>query len=300
MSGDVVAVVELPSVYHLQRSLAPLRRGPGDPALRFESSVVWRATLTPAGPASLRLTPLASDRIRVEAWGDGAAWASAQAPRLLGIDDRPEEFGPDVAWLAELHRRTPGLRLPRTDRVMEALIPAILEQKVLGVDAFAAWRRLLQRHGEPAPGPAPEALRVPLSAEGWARLPAWEWHRAGVTPERYRTAQAVARVGERFESLSPDRLPAALRAVPGIGRWTVAETVMRAFGDADAVPWGDYHLGRIVGTAFCGRALEDEAKVAELLAPFAPHRYRALRLLTLHTRIERRGPRRSRVDVRRL
>lgn len=299
MNGDATATVRLPGPYDLRRSLAVLRRGPGDPALRFDGSAVWRASRTPDGPASLRLMPVAPDRVSVAAWGPGADWAIAQAPRLLGEDDRPEEFRPELPWLAELHRRTPGLRLPRTDRVMEALIPAILEQKVLGVDAFAAWRRLLLRHGEPAPGPAPRELRVPLSADGWSRLAVWDWHRAGVTPERYRTAQAVARIGDRWEHLSPERLPTALRAVPGVGPWTVAETVMRAFGDADAVPWGDYHLGRIVGTAFLGRILDDDAEVAKLLAPLAPHRYRALRLLTLHTRVERRGPRRSRVDVRR-
>ncbi|MFD1858629.1 DNA-3-methyladenine glycosylase 2 family protein [Aeromicrobium camelliae] len=299
MNGDVTTTVDLPGPYHLHRSLAMLRRGPGDPALRFDTTGAWRATLTPDGPASLRLTPLAADRVGVAAWGPGAEWAVRQAPRLLGYEDRPDEFRPDLAWLADLHRRTPGLRLPRTDRVLEALIPAILEQKVLGVDAFAAWRRLLQQHGDPAPGPVPPGLRVPLSAERWARLAVWDWHRAGVTPERYRTAQAVARIGDRWEHLSPDRLRAALRAAPGVGPWTVAETLMRARGDADAVPWGDYHLGRIVGTAFLGRILDDDAEVAKLLAPFAPHRYRALRLLTLHTRVERRGPRRSRVDVRR-
>ncbi|WP_293780516.1 DNA-3-methyladenine glycosylase [uncultured Aeromicrobium sp.] len=298
MNGDAATIVELPGPYDLHRSLAALRRGPGDPALRYDATGAWRATRTPDGPASLRLTPLALDRVAVTAWGPGAAWAVNQAPRLLGTEDRPEDFRPEPVWLADLHRRTPGLRLPRTDRVMEALIPAILEQKVLGIDAFAAWRRLLQRHGDPAPGAAPENLRVPLSAQGWSRLAAWEWHRAGVTSQRYRTIQAVARVEDRWEHLSPSRLHAALRVVPGVGVWTVAETVMRAFGDADAVPWGDYHLGRIVGTAFLGRVLDDEAQVAELLAPFAPHRYRTLRLLAAHTRVERHGPRRSRVDVR--
>ena len=56
---------------------------------------------------------------------------------------------PQVALAA---RRFPGWRVPRTGLVIEALVPAILEQKVTGQEAFGSYRTLVRRYGEPAPG----------------------------------------------------------------------------------------------------------------------------------------------------
>ena len=61
--------------------------------------------------------------------------------------------------------------MPRSGRVLEALVPAVLEQKVTGREAWRAWRWLVRRYGEPAPGPAgllPDGLRVPPAARTWA------------------------------------------------------------------------------------------------------------------------------------
>jgi 3-methyladenine DNA glycosylase/8-oxoguanine DNA glycosylase len=71
-----------------------------------------------------------------------------------------------------------------------------------------------------------------------------------------------------------------LRAVPGIGPWTAAEIAQRALGDADAVSVGDLHLPRLVGWALAGRPFDDDAMLAEL-APYTPHRHRAVRLVEL-------------------
>jgi 3-methyladenine DNA glycosylase/8-oxoguanine DNA glycosylase len=193
--------------------------------------------------------------------------------------------------------------VPRTGRVVEALVPAIIEQKVLGADAFLSWRQLLGRHGEPAPGPAPAGMRLPLTAQEWAALPSWEWHRAGVDPKRYRTVQAVTRLGDALERLAdrpPAEASAALRTLPGVGVWTAAEVASRAFGDTDAVPFGDYHLASTVGTALLGERLHHDHEVEEVMRPFAPHRFLALRLMQLspHVVVERRGARMSRVDHR--
>ena len=72
-------------------------------------------------------------------------------------------------------------------------------------------------------------------------------------------------------------------------------------GDADAVPFGDYHVAHDVGSALLGRRIDD-AEMAEVLEPWRGHRFRVVRLIQLspfaHT--ERRGPRLSRVDHRRI
>ena len=52
-------------------------------------------------------------------------------PALLGADDDATGFAPDEPTIAAAHRRVPHLRLGRTDRVLESLIPAVLEQRVV-------------------------------------------------------------------------------------------------------------------------------------------------------------------------
>ncbi len=150
-------------------------------------------------------------------------------------------------------------------------------------------------------------MRVFPTAEQWAAIPSWEWHLAGVDPRRARTAQAAARVGPQLERLAashpsdPGAVYRGLRSIPGVGVWTAAEVGSRALGDADAVPFGDFHVAKDVGTALVGRRLDD-AGLAEVLAPWLGHRFRVVRLVQLSplARPERRGPRMPRVDHRRI
>jgi 3-methyladenine DNA glycosylase/8-oxoguanine DNA glycosylase len=286
-------------------TLSLLRKGKGDPATRHDGNHLWRTSRMPSGPVTYVLRQLEPTLVRAEAWGPGAAELLDGLPALVGAEDDPSGFQPGHPILADAFRRHPGLRIPRTGRVLEALIAAVIEQRVVGLDAFAAWRRLHVRFGEPAPGPAPAGMRVFPTAEQWAAIPSWDWHRAGVDPQRARTAQACARVGPQVERLAtthPDDHTAVyrgLRSIPGVGVWTAAEVGGRALGDADAVPFGDYHVGKDVGAALVGRPLDD-AELAETLEPWRPQRFRVVRLsqLSPHATRERRGARMPRVDHR--
>ena len=173
-------------------------------------------------------------------------------------------------------------------------MPAVLEQKVVGREAHRAWRFLLGAHGSPAPGPAPAGMRVVPPPPVWARIPSWDWHRAGVEGVRARTIITAAEVADRLEQaseLDPAEADRRLRSLPGIGPWTSAEIRQRAAGDPDAVSVGDYHLPRAVGWTLAGR-ITDDAGMLELLAPYAGHRYRVARLIELGGRLPpRRGPR---------
>ena len=291
---------------HLGRTLGALRRGPGDPAHQVDATgALWRTTRTPSGAATLRVTVSRRDGVvRATAWGAGAEEVLDGLPALLGEGDDCAGFVPRHPVLRELWAAYgPGWRVPRTGRVLEALVPAILEQKVTGAEAFRAWRLLLRAYGEPAPGPAPAGMRVPPTAEQWARVPSWGWHRAGVDAKRSRTVVLAARVATRLEE-STD-LPVAdavtrLRAVPGVGAWTAAEVRQRAHGDADAVSLGDLHLPKLVGWSLAGRPVDDDGML-ELLAPYAGHRYRATRLLELSGRgYPRFAPRYAPRDFRRM
>jgi 3-methyladenine DNA glycosylase/8-oxoguanine DNA glycosylase len=274
--------VTFPGAAGFGHTLAPLRRGPRDPCFQIPGDgAVWRTSLLPAGPVTARISRAAPDAARCTAWGAGAEEFLEMLPAMLGADDDASGFVPRDPTVAAAHRRVPHLRLGRTGLVLEALIPAIIEQRVPGADAFRSWRLLVSRYGMPAPGPAPAGMRVPPSAEVWRHIPSWEFHRANVDPRR---AQAVVSCARRAASL--ERLVArpaeearrALTSLPGVGEWTAAETAQRAFGDPDAVSVGDYHIPKMIGWTLLGRPVDD-AGMLELLEPMRPHRHRVVRLL---------------------
>jgi 3-methyladenine DNA glycosylase/8-oxoguanine DNA glycosylase len=264
------------------RTLASLRRGSGDPTHRVElGGAVWRTTRTESGPATYRLGQRGPHEVHGTAWGPGAEQAIAALPDLLGARDDPTGLDLRHPLLRDTAARHPGLRVPRSGRVLESLVPTVIEQKVTGQEARSAWRWLLRRYAEPAPGPAPQGMRVPPPADVWRRIPSWDWHRAGVDPRRAQTGMRAAQVAGRLEEavgMAPADAERRLRAVPGIGVWTAAEVAQRALGDGDAVSFGDYHLPSFVGWALLGRPVDDDG-MAELLEPYRPHRYRVIRLL---------------------
>jgi hypothetical protein len=275
------------------------RRGRRDPAFSVEDSgAVWRTSLTPDGPGTVRVTGRGADDgtlVTGQAWGPGAAWLLDTLPAQLGAQDDLSGFTARHPVVGELVLRHPWLRVGRTSRVFEALVPAVLEQKVVGLEAHRAWRILLGRFGAPAPGPAPGGMRVCPPPATWARIPSWAWHRAGVEGVRARTIITAAGVAGRLEQtsdLDPAEAERRLRSLPGIGPWTCAEIRQRAAGDPDAVSVGDYHLPNAVGWTLAGRQVTDDAGMLELLAPYAGHRYRVTRLIELGGGLPpRRGPR---------
>ena len=262
-------------------TMGPLRHGPGDPTVRFEGSVVWRATRTKEGPATLRLAPMRG-AFRVTAWGPGAEVAADSVPRLLGAEDDPTALRLPPGKLADLARRLRGLRFGRSDAVMESLVPAILEQKVTGIEAQRSYRRLIARYGEPAPGPG--ELRLAPTADVVARIPYYDLHPLGLEQRRAVTLIGAAGRGDWLEEavmMAPGAALQRLRAVPGIGVWTAAETARSAWGDPDAVSIGDFHTPNMVSWALAGEPRGDDARMLELLEPYRGQRARIVRILEL-------------------
>ncbi len=259
------------------------KRGGGDPTYRIDGERHWRGIRTPEGPATLLVHPRPGlGEVHAEAWGPGASWALESVPAMLGADDDWSGFEPRHPVVAEARRLHPDLRLGRTGLVMEALVPAILEQKVTGQEAFAGFRMLVHRFGERAPGPG-EQLRlwVQPPPERLRTIASWEWLQLHVDPQRSRTLVTAARVAdalERTATLAPEEADRRLRTLPGIGVWTSAEVRQRAHGDPDAVSFGDYHVAKDVGWALTGEPFDDEA-MAAYLEPWRPHRGRVPMLL---------------------
>jgi 3-methyladenine DNA glycosylase/8-oxoguanine DNA glycosylase len=278
---DLTTLLRPPAVIDLARTLAPVRRGPHDPTCRAEGGVWWRATRTPDGPATARLQALGDGTIRVDAWGAGAASALEAAPGWCGLLDDPSGFRADGV-VGELHRRNPGLRICRTGAIFEALAPYVLEQRVSGLEAYRSWRRLVRGMSERAPGNAD--LWLPPDPKRLAAEPYTAFHDFEIEAGRANTIRrAAARAAglERLARRTPAESMKALMSLPGIGAWTAAMVTAVSLGDVDAVPIGDYGIPGMVGHVLAGERDADDARMLELLEPFAPQRGRAIRLIAL-------------------
>ena len=238
----------------------------------------------PCGPVTLRLhrEPAgAGDRVVARALGSGC-WTGSPTCSVRPTSRTVSASGTNGSRSPRWSSSTGGS--PDPGLVLDSLVPAIIEQRVTGKQAFGAYRQLVRHHGRPAPGPWDEiaALRlmVPPDIAGWRRIPSWQWLRAGVDARRAAPCNAPCRWPNvwRYTGLPREKAWQRLRSVSGIGVWTAAETMQRAAGDADAVSFGDYHVAKDIGHALTG-APADDVQLEQLLRPYAGHRYRVQHLV---------------------
>ncbi len=215
-------------------------------------------------------------RLRVS-WRDAAAAEAgmARARFWTAVDDdlRPfaDRFATDPVIGSSL-RAAPELRPERRPMPFEALMWAVCEQLITGERATAIQRRIIVRHGrrDPITGmrDAPEAAAV-------ARLAPAELRSCDLSTGRatalIRAAQEVA--SGRVDLLGGDRGAghARLRAIPGIGTWTIACLALHGQGDPDALPSGDLAYRVLVGRVRGGRPRSGAATEAEVDAFFLPY-----------------------------
>ena len=288
-AGAAERTIEVGAPIDLRVVLGPLVRGSGDPTMRVASGAAIRASVTADGPGTIELR-VDGPVIRAWAWGPGAQHLLDGLPAALGLDDDDTGFEPGLhPVVAGLARRLGRVRLGRTGAVWEALLPAILEQRITGTEAWRNYRRLVRAHGSRAPGP--HGLLTAPTPEAIAGLPSWTLTGLGIEPRRGTVLRRIAREAGRFEALGEAarvpagggagaaRLAAALQAHTGIGPWTAAEVTLRALGDPDAVSVADAHLSNVVAFALTREARGTDDRMLELLAPWAGHRARVIRLL---------------------
>jgi 3-methyladenine DNA glycosylase/8-oxoguanine DNA glycosylase len=303
MESPLEARFEATAPIDLRLTLAPLGHGPGDPTIYFGTDGVWLARRTSDGPATMRLWAAPDGMlVQAQAWGPGAAAALQAVPGLAGLLDDPTALVARHPLVRELQRRFAGVRMPRTGQLLPSVIPAITEQKVTAGEAHSAYSSLMRRLGEPAPGPKP--LRLSPTGARLAALPYFEFHPMGLERRR---ADLLRRVGDRESwiegliSLSAEEARARLQEIPGVGPWTAAEATRAAFGDPDAVSLADAHIPDLVSWALAGEPRGDDARMLELLAPYAGQRGRVIRLLeAARIKIPRFGPRFAPMRIDRL
>ena len=275
----------------LATTLGPLRHGAGDRTIRLTRTEAWIAFRTTDGPATLRLTIAGSTALDARAWGEGAPEALDRAATLVGEGDEPERLVARHPIVRELQRRHAGLRMPRSGRLFDALVPAIIEQKVVATEAYRCYGALLRRVSEPAPGPG--GLLLPPSPETLAALPYHAFHPLGLERRRAEVIRyAARRAGWLEASNGPAEAERRLRSLPGVGAWTAAEVLRSAFGDPDAISVGDYHMPDTVAWALAGEPRADDARMLALLEPYRGQRGRVQRLLEVgRVAAPRYGPR---------
>jgi 3-methyladenine DNA glycosylase/8-oxoguanine DNA glycosylase len=276
----------------------------GAVAARVRPGLVRRAEPGSCGPLTLEAVQR-DDVVQVRVWGPPqtprpeceAALAAARG--WVGVDDRPTDLVALVAdhpGLRDAARRLGEVRLSRMPRVGEALGRAVLGQLVQSVEARRSTAQLAAMLGEPAGGD----LWCWPTATSIGRTPAFAMRRCGISMRGAGALHAGAVTDGPLERSRDDfaLLDRRLRALPGVGVWTSAETRF-ALGDPDAVSVGDLHLPTIVCHALVGAAPDactDEHMLA-LLAPYTGQRGRVIRLVGravgrgLLPRAPRRAPR---------
>ncbi len=263
-------------------TLASYRYGRFDPTTRLGPGELWRASLTPDGPGTVRITWTGDDH-SVSSWGPGGPWLEARAPALLGALDVPVPFTEGHPAVLRAQHNHPGLRLGASGNLYHELLPNIIGQRITGGEAIAQWHRLVRSLGEPAPGPHPE-LRTPPEPQVLAHRPAWWFHPLGIEAKRAEALRQVARHADRlwqWAELPAAECAAKLSLLRGIGPWTIGSAVGPALGDPDAVAVGDFHLKNIVTHALSGQPRGTDERMLELLEPYAGQRGRVVRLLLL-------------------
>ena len=276
----------------LRRTLRPLQVWPRDPALRIGRDEVAWGIRSPEGPVSLRILT-SPGVVRAQAWGPGSEWALSRVEDFLGLNDDVEAFQPTDPRIREMLRRHPGIRLPRTWRVVRMLVPIVLGQLVTGPEGVSAYKHLGRRLAEPAPGPL--ELWLPPDPRRLAGLTVSTYLACGALAKQARTIKSLCTVAHRMEEAAGmDFVGAArrLQALPGLGPWTAGSAMLQGMGFPDTIILGDYHMANFVAWNLAGEARADDRRMVELLRPFKGHRGRVLRLLGAEGRsAPKRGPR---------
>ncbi|HEY4558817.1 MAG TPA: 3-methyladenine DNA glycosylase [Enteractinococcus sp.] len=302
-------------------NIAPLVRGTADPTAATVNGVSWFSFQpSTTGPVTVAIQhPISTvepAEIRYHVWarGDDAAidYVVQRMPVFLGVDEQAlagwAEFDELLARTAHLlpervvaaRRKNPGMRFMATGQLVDELLTVVLEQKVTQRQARATWGWLAKTYGEASPAGEPASKLAP-KPQRVLDIPSWEWHAGWVQPFMVRTLKTVASRASALHRLAHqplERISAGLTSLPGIGPWTVAETLQRTHGAADYVAVGDYHIAHHVGEALTGRRTDDE-EMLELLEPWVGHRQRIVRLIYASgIRFSRFGPRMAATDFR--
>lgn len=280
------------------------RHGRHDPTFLVSDGCVWRASLTPDGPGTVCIEEPLSKSPRFHAYGPGGDWIASRSLGLLGAHDLIPTVTPVHDVVRDAQKKFGALRLGRSLTPYHELLPAVLGQRVTAIEAMRQWRELVQDFGEQAPGPM-SMLRTPPSPESLSDLPYYSLHKYGIERQRANTLRNVARhsdwlITTDFSAMSASEATTSLQRIPGVGVWTAAVAGGLAFGDADALQVGDFHVKNTAAWALRGQIRGSDEEMVRDMAPYAGNRHRVMRWLELAGhRAPARGARQRIVSIAR-
>jgi 3-methyladenine DNA glycosylase/8-oxoguanine DNA glycosylase len=254
------------------------RHGGADGVLRCRDGVLHRLLHVEGERAVVRVAQPARDRVVLGATAERRDVAEHAIERMrfaLGVDDdlRPfyERFRFDPL-IGRSVRSMPHLRIRRRPEPFEALAWAVCEQLIEFERAAEIERRIVRYAGPRCPG---TALRdVPTAAQVAAIAPA-RLESFDLTATRalalHKAAREVARGRVDLHDPDHERGWARLRAIRGIGPWTVEFLALYGQGRYDQLPAGDLAYRKLVGRLRSGGRPGARVEEDEVRAFFAPY-----------------------------
>jgi DNA-3-methyladenine glycosylase II len=267
------------------RPAGPFRlpRGAMDGTMRRRGGVLERLLHRDGEPVLVRAAQTAPDRVMLGARArsqEAAAYGISRMRFALGVDEDLAAFHRRFArdpLIGRSVRSRPWLRARRRAEPFEALAWAVCEQLIEYERAAAIERRLLARLGRRwlAWDGAPSPLRdLPTPGELAATAPAVleSFDLAGTRAlTLVRAAREVAQGRVDLHDDAHEHGWRRLRAIPGIGSWTVEMLALQGQGRNDQVPAGDVGLLKCVGRLLSGGDPYARAQEHEVRAFFAPY-----------------------------
>lgn len=268
---------------------AYLARSPLEALDRVEDGAWRRAVALNGRPALLTVRSLGThfeSTISLEVAGPEVGPAELNAAehlvrRALRLDLNPHAFevvaGRDPV-LADLVRRTRGLRPLLMLSPFEALVWAILGQQISVGLAYRLKRALVERLGPKLTVdgatyhlfPSPERL----AATAVDDLQALQFTRQKAVAVQ-EAAERVARHEldlQRLADLPLEEAIERLMALRGVGRWTAEYVCMRGLGFLDVIPAADLGLRAVVGRWYALGRPAEEAELRALAERWRPYR----------------------------
>lgn len=230
----------------------------------------------------VRAAQPSAGRVVIGARGDAVDVCEEAIARVrvaFGVDESLREFYElfrDDPLIGASVRSRPHLRVTRRVDPFEALAWAICEQLIEYERAAAIERQIVWRLGRSAPSwdgsrtlhDLPSAAT--LAGTSPALLQSFDLS-AGRALSLVKVSREVA--ADRIDLWSDDheRAWARLRAIPGIGSWTIGVLALHGQGRYDVLPAGDLAYLKLVGRAAASGRPSARATEQEVLDFFAPY-----------------------------
>ena len=265
--------LQLPARYRIQETLAFQGRDPESASETVGRTAFRKCLEIDAKPAILSIS--VDDGIAIcHTDAKNVFAAHGVVIRMLGFDCDPAGFErahADDELLGAVVRRQPGLRVPLASDGWEALAWAVIGQQISLRAAVRFRREMIATFGEKHESGMvahPNARRIAeLEPAALVRLRFPAFKAEYLVSAARAFASGAIRLSREWSAL---HLAREMRAVRGIGAWTIQYSLLRGIGFADCLPASDAGLMRGLGRLIGVRP--EETAVREMMAKYAPFR----------------------------